>query len=220
MTATHWLPRAGLLLSGVFALAWSAAHWLVPGVGGLPEDVVREAPLHAFAYYAHSVPGSVAMLAGALQLAWLPRPAAGAPRARLHRSVGRIYGIAALLLGVLGFAIAGGATGGYASHFAFRVLAVSILVTTLLAWHRIRRGQVEAHVEWITRSYAFLFTFVTFRIWLVVLPGGLSDPEVFTAAAWWSGFSNLAAAEFINTRRRHARLAASHAASQRGRALA
>jgi len=199
----------GLGLGAVFAVAWSAAHWLIPGVGGLPAEVVREAPLFAVAYYAHSLPGTIAMVTGAIQFTLLRDPRRRLPpkRLRLHRLIGRTYVSAALAVGMLGFGISDGATGGFASHFAFRILAVSIIVTTGLGWHRIRRGCVESHLEWMTRSYAFLFTFVMFRFWLVVLPGGLTDPEVFTAAAWWSGFSNLVAAEMINTRRRSTRLA-------------
>jgi uncharacterized membrane protein len=205
--------RAALLLGGAFAVAWSAAHWLIPGVGGLPDEVARRAPLLAAAYDIHSRPGTVAMVAGALQFALLRGGGDLLPARRaLHRTLGRVYAVAALALGGLGFAIAGRATGGYASHFAFRVLAVSIVATTLLGWYRIRCGRVESHVEWMTRSYAFVFTFVGFRVWLVLLPGGLSDPEVFTAAAWWTGFTHLAAAEIVNARRRAARLALGGAA--------
>lgn len=193
----------GLAVGAALAVAWSAAHLLMPGVGRQPADLGATSYAYALAYYGHSIPGTIAMVAGATQFTLLSQRRSGRQTRRgVHVWLGRAYVASALLLGVLGFVIADRATGGFASHFGFRLLAILIVVTTSVGWLRIRQHDWRSHVEWMTRSYALVFAFATFRFWLLVFPDGLINPESYTAAGWWTLLSNLTVAEMINGRRR------------------
>jgi hypothetical protein len=197
---------AWFVAGAVFAIGWSAFHLVRAAAAGWTIHGAPEPWLYTVAYYAHTVPGTLALAAGAAQFALLRAP--GAPHAparpRLHAWLGRFYALNALLLGALGFAIGARAWGGFASRFGFQLLGALTVLTTLLAWRRIRQRDPASHAEWMTRSYALLLAFVTFRIWLLVFPDGLTNPESYTAAGWWTLLTNLAAAEAVNARRRSA----------------
>ena len=106
---------------------------------------------------AHILGGSIALLAGPFQL-W-----SGLRRRlpRLHRSLGYTY-------------IAGVALGASASFYltfhtkpdfglALFVLAVTWWITIAMAYAAVRNGRLDAHREWMIRSYIVTFAFVSYR---------------------------------------------------------
>ncbi|MDR4947012.1 DUF2306 domain-containing protein [Neobacillus cucumis] len=115
-------------------------------------------------FFPHIILGILALLIGAYQLT---------NRSRLnrerHRLLGRIYGFAILINVLLVPYIAMYATGGIPSTIAFLVLDIFWLMTTATAIIYIRRKNITRHREWILRSYAVTFVFVTFRIFLLMI---------------------------------------------------
>ena len=77
-----------------------------------------------------------------------------------------MYVLAVLFGAVAGFALAPHSFGGWVAHAGFGLLAVCWLGATLNAYRHIRRGEVNAHRNWMIRSYALTLAAVTLRIWL------------------------------------------------------
>lgn len=117
---------------------------------------------------------------------------------RLHRILGRIYLLSVLVSVVAGFYLAFSALGGLPGRSGFGLLAVVWLVTGTMAYRRIRRGDVQAHHEWMIRNYALTFSAVTLRLWLPLLAAlGYDFPESYPTVAWLAWVPNLLVAELI-----------------------
>jgi len=133
----------------------------------------------------HITGGIIALTVGVFQL-WL-----GLTKrvALLHRALGKLY------VGV----IAAGSAGGF--YLALTIsanppyaaglftLCVAWVVTTSMAVLAIRRRNVPQHREWMMRSYAVTFAFVTFRFGVDLLVSrGLaaSDAQGIMAWACWA----------------------------------
>lgn len=115
-------------------------------------------------FFPHILLGVFALLIGTYQLTNNSRQ-----NRRRHRLLGRIYGFAILLNVLVVPYIALYATGGIPSTIAFLALDVFWLLTTATAIIYIRRKNVTKHREWMLRSYAVTFVFVTFRIFLLII---------------------------------------------------
>jgi len=74
-----------------------------------------------------------------------------------------------LAAGVGGLLLAPPSQGGPLAHLGFAALAVALLLTSTMGYVAIRQQRVAAHRAWMTRSYALIFTAVTFRAWLGIL---------------------------------------------------
>jgi uncharacterized membrane protein len=124
---------------------------------------------------------------------------------RVHRVVGRVYVVAVLATGVGGLLLAPSTYTGRLAGLAFALLGVGTLGSTAMAFVAIRRRQVERHREWMTRSYAFIFTGVTFRLGVFLLPVlGFSFDTGYVVSAWIAWPVNLAVAEVLLRRGRRA----------------
>src|SRR5439155_14568654 len=81
--------------------------------------------------------------------------------------------------------------------------AVLLITTSVIAYVHIRRRMVARHRAWMTRSYALIFSAVTFRLWVSGLSAvGLPFTLVYGSGAWLSWMINLAVAELLITRLR------------------
>lgn len=107
----------------------------------------------------HMIGGTFALLLGPLQFwKWL--------RTRyitLHRLLGKIYiigtiiaGISALRLSLISYCIS--------CRISLFILAVLVLFTTSAAWWCIKNRNVEAHRQFMVRSYVCVLAFVLVRI--------------------------------------------------------
>ncbi|WP_431676566.1 DUF2306 domain-containing protein [Kitasatospora sp. KL5] len=127
---------------------------------------------------------------------WQFLPRLRARRPALHRWTGRVYVPAAAATGVGGLLLV---PVGLYPPFApagFAVLAVLTLVSTGAAVVAVLRGRVALHRTWMVRSYALVFTGVTFRLWLAVLTGaGVSFEHAYVPGAWIGWLLNLLVAE-------------------------
>jgi hypothetical protein len=92
---------------------------------------------------------------------------------------------------------------GTVSDIAFAMLALGVLLTTTVAFVRIRGGNVQSHREWMTRSYALVFAAITLRLYLPLLEAAFGEHDGYAIVAWACWVPNLAFAEwFIRSRLR------------------
>jgi uncharacterized membrane protein len=129
----------------------------------------------------HVAGGVIALTAGLTQL-WLGltnRVAA------LHRALGKLY-VGVIIVGsIAGFYLSLTIPGNppYAAGLFF--LCVAWVVTTTMAVLAIRRRNLPQHREWMMRSYAVTFAFVTFRIGVDALTSqGLSPGDAQAIMGW------------------------------------
>lgn len=142
--------------------------------------------------YPHAFFGGVALLVGAFQF----RQSILRRRPRIHRILGTIYVASALLTGAAGLYMAFFAYGGAITRLGFGSLAVVLLITTSLAYAKIRKRDVALHREWMLRSYALIFAAVTLRIELPILVAAFGAFEpAYRVVAWSCWVPNLLWAE-------------------------
>lgn len=118
--------------------------------------------LYQVGFYSHVIGGGIALMTGAFQFF----PKFRIKRITWHRFLGRIYVIACAWGGISGLGIALYATGGALAKVGFTSLALFWLYTTSMAYRTIKKGDVQAHREWMLRSFALTFAAVTLRLQL------------------------------------------------------
>ena len=176
-----------LLVAG-YAIAITLAAGIRPP---LVRDLMATWPVAATA---HFLGGAVALITGAFQvnsrlraryLAW-------------HRISGRVYVLAVGVGGIAGFALALDSFAGPVARVGFGLLAVSWLVTTAMAYVRIRQRDITSHRAWMIRSYALTLAAVTLRIYLPAsLMSGIDFRVAYPAIAWLCWVPNLVVAEWL-----------------------
>jgi hypothetical protein len=176
-----------------------------PALARLPEPADK--PWHFPMLVAHILFGSVALLAGCLQI-W---PWLRARHPRVHRWSGRMYLFAGVFpAGVAVLGVAPWSSSGFVSSVGNTLLAVLWLLTGIAGWRAARARQYARHRMWMIRSYALTTSIVLNRVWVVVaavalqpaLDGtfGGSEAALFTSAAqiavWCSWVVNLLVAQW------------------------
>jgi uncharacterized membrane protein len=133
----------------------------------------------------HIAGGVAALTVGLVQL-WLGLTnRTAAP----HRALGKLY-VAVIAVGSIGgfyLALTIPSNAPYAAGLFF--LCVAWVVTTSMAVFAIKRRNVPQHREWMMRSYAVTFAFVTFRFGVDALTSqGMqpSDAQAIMAWACWA----------------------------------
>ena len=146
-------------------------------------------------FYTHISFGGLALLVGWSQFSKKLR----ARRLGLHKALGKIYVISALMSSISGFYIAVFATGGIVSQVGFGTLAVLWLSATSIAYLTIRNKEVERHQNWMIRSYALCFAAVMLRLWLPLLTGAFEMEFIsaYRMVAWLCWVPNLLVAELL-----------------------
>jgi uncharacterized membrane protein len=195
--ASHRIPRWWWVAAplALFVVGYSLRYVIVGEAAYVPElrASFKARPL---AINAHTLFGPIALTLGLIQLLPAMRRAA---RWKAHRIIGRVYGVAAIILACAGLYLAAYSAGGMITHIGFGLLALGVLVTVSRGYWSIRRRDVIAHREWMLRSYALIFGAVTLRLWLPLLI--IAHQGDFLAAyrwvAWVSWVPNLLWAEWI-----------------------
>jgi uncharacterized membrane protein len=181
-----------LVLSTLIALYGMA--YVVFGERVFPPDLAESFRSHLWAIYGHAFFSAIALFIGPLQF---HRDLLSRRRA-LHRILGKVYVIAAILgAGFSGFYLALYSFGGWVTHAGFGLLSIATTVTTFVAYLKIKDRKVAQHREWMIRSYSLIFAAVTLRIWLPLLIfwfNGNFRPA-YLLVAWLSWVPNLVAAE-------------------------
>lgn len=163
--------------------------WLVK------KDKVHDA-VWSTALYVHVIGSLLAVLIGPIQFI----PSFRNAYMNVHRMLGKTYVISILGLGVpTGFYMAMYANGGKWAIVSFTILSTLWLITTYIAYAKVRQKAIPSHKNWMIRSYAITFAAVTLRFWTATLS---VDFEVemdttIVAAAWLAWIPNLLVAECI-----------------------
>ena len=156
----------------------------------------------------HIAGGMGALLAGPWQFSRKLRARA----LNLHRWMGRFYLLEVALGSVAGFAMAVVSEGGLPTHFGFGILAGLWFFTGLQAYRMVRKGNIEAHRQWMIRNFALTFAAVTLRVQLPFMLAALHWPFLrsYITVSWLCWVPNLLIAEWMV--RRRARLPAQNPA--------
>jgi len=104
----------------------------------------------------HTLAGTFALLAGPLQFSTRFRQR----HLQLHRLLGRIYVVSVFVGSFTGIALAWGRPGLPGTSMQ----AVAWMVCTTAAFMTARNRQIAVHRQWMARSYAVTFTFVSSRV--------------------------------------------------------
>ncbi len=104
----------------------------------------------------HTLSGVFALLAGPLQFSSRFRER----HLRIHRVVGRIYVVCVFIGAFTGIALASGRPGLPGTSMQ----AAAWIVCTTAAFITARNRQIVQHRQWMARSYAVTFTFVSSRV--------------------------------------------------------
>jgi uncharacterized membrane protein len=195
-------------------LLWLLAAFLAAGIGlrtfyvvvfsgsrfGLlntkPEALLND-PLWNTGFHIHILFGAVALLIGWLQFNARLRD----KYLRLHRNIGKVYVISALLSAAAGMALGFVATGGPVAATGFIGLGIAWFSTTLAAYLVIRKKQILRHQKLMIYSYALCFAAVTLRLYLPLLTFLFDDfHTAYRIVAWLCWIPNLSAAWWLNIR--------------------
>ena len=135
----------------------------------------------------HVFGGLVAIVAGLVQV-WLGLTnRIGA----LHRNLGKVY-VAGIAVGsVGGFYVAFTIPPGALVYQAgLTMLCVAWVLTTGMALRAVRNRRIDQHREWMLRSYAVTFAFITYRLGENILRSVLDQPnppgidDIATLMSW------------------------------------
>ena len=104
----------------------------------------------------HTVAGTLALVIGPLNFSSRLRQR----RLRLHRILGRVYVVSVFVGSFTGIALAAGRPGLPGTSMQ----ATAWMVCTTAAFITARNRQITQHRQWMARSYAVTFTFVSSRV--------------------------------------------------------
>jgi hypothetical protein len=184
---TWWLIAAVCGVYGLWAVGSGVAEAaFVLGIAS--EEKQRAVPL---VFAIHAFTGGVALLAGPLQF----HP--GVRRLRsVHRGIGLTYVVAAWFASVAG--------GIDAASFHVTPVAKLVFILTAAAWFAFttaalvhaRARRLQAHREWMVRSFSLTCFAVTFSLWVPIFARTPLAPSIaYPFALILSGVLNLAVAE-------------------------
>lgn len=146
--------------AGSYGMFWTRREWLWTHIGG----------------------GLLTIVLGALQ--FLPQIRRGYPR--LHRWMGRSFlsGMLIACVGAVGLILTSPAPDSI--RIAFGATALAWLVTALLGYTAIRRGQVTVHRQWMIGCYLVTLAPITFRA-MIRIPGmmEIASPMVMIPTLLW-----------------------------------
>ncbi|WP_206922619.1 DUF2306 domain-containing protein [Alicyclobacillus suci] len=146
----------------------------------------------------HVISSSCTMLLGLVGLLRRPLPRFR----RIHRANGYIYIVAVCIAALSAGYLAPQATGGEWTSFGFNVFEAVWVITTAIAYIKIRQQQRRAHVVWMLRSYSLAYFNTGIHLWFMILHRAFSIPYdvAYTSSVWLAGPTVLLLAEWVNWR--------------------
>ncbi|MCX6048436.1 MAG: DUF2306 domain-containing protein [Chloroflexi bacterium] len=115
----------------------------------------------------------------------------------VHRWLGRLYLLGNLLGGVAGIYMATYAYTGGTTSVAFALLGILWLATGLMAFVRIRAGNVHEHRRWMVRNFALTLAGVMLRLQTLFLAMAFGFEVGYMIVAWSCWVPNLLVAEWF-----------------------
>ena len=154
--------------------------------------------LWSIGFNGHIIFGGLALLVGWIQFSKKLR----IKQIKLHRFVGYVYVMAAIISGICGVYIAFFATGGWISSMGFICLGIIWLSSTGYAFLLIKKTKINAHERMMIFSYAACFAAVTLRIWLPMLIALFGEfVPAYRVVAWLCWVPNIIVAALIVRRK-------------------
>lgn len=145
-------------------------------------------------FYLHITLGAIALLIGWTQFSEKLR----INKLNLHRLIGKVYVLAALISAAAAIYIAQYATGGIVASLGFICLGITWFYTTISAYLEIKKGHIDEHQKMMVYSYAACFSAVTLRIYLPFLVMIFHDfIKAYLLVAWLCWIPNLIVAWFL-----------------------
>ena len=142
--------------------------------------------------YTHIAGGMLALIAGLPQLSAPLRKRS----ISTHRWVGKLYVCAVFVTAVGALVVVPFTYGGWIPALGLTILALLCLSTTFQGIRYIYQKNVYQHQRWMLRSYALIFSSVTFRIILLMTPLlGVKFLTTYHIATWFSWIINLTVVE-------------------------
>ena len=142
------------------------------------------------AYYAHVLIAAIILLIGFFQV----HPTFGLRWRKTHRLLGKIY-----VGGILFFSAPGGLimsmfiNRGPVVQASFLIQCSLWFIFTWLAYVRIRHRDIQAHRQWMLRSFALTLAAITLRVYVFFGSWSfdLAHPTAYATIAWLSWVPNL-----------------------------
>ena len=193
------------------AVAVTIGLWAVIIVNSLPyfsfrrdltflqeKGALADNPLWRRCFYGH-VLGAIVCAVTAPFLFW---DRLRVRRPRMHRWLGRLYGVSVLgWAGPAGLVLALYAKGGLAGQSGFLLLGLLWWGTTARGVQTIVAGRVAEHRRWMIRSYALALSAVSFRVFQTgFFLAGLSDGPNYVLSLWLSLATSLVGGELVARR--------------------
>jgi hypothetical protein len=202
-TVIRWIGWAAFL-AGALLITESSLRDFSPGGEGIfieQKGEIGRQPLWKGCLHVHVAAGLLCLLSVLPQFSRkLLRRIPG-----LHRWCGRIYAASVLFVVCpTGIYLAFFAKGGFAGQAGFLLLGAATFHTTLRGVTAMIGGSrdLAAHREWMTRSFAFAASAITFRIYhFAFFLGGMAADTNYVTSLWLSILGNAAVAELVLRRR-------------------
>ncbi|WP_299124757.1 DUF2306 domain-containing protein [uncultured Tenacibaculum sp.] len=158
-----------------------------------PQEVL-DSIIYKISFFVHITFGGIALLIGWIQFSEKIRK----KYIKLHRIIGKIYVGSIFIAGPVGFYIGFFARGGLPTEIGFTFGALIWIVATYMGYKTIRKGNIEAHKEYMTYSYAGTFAAVTLRFWLPLLISTTRNFDLsYGISVWLSWIPNIFVAYLI-----------------------
>ncbi|WP_276503500.1 DUF2306 domain-containing protein [Terrimonas pollutisoli] len=194
---TKKIPKILVAVLAILVGLYPAIYFFINRKFGLLQsksEALLANPFWNIEFYSHIIFGGLALLVGWTQFSAKLR----ARNLKLHRQVGKVYVVCALISAMAGIYIALYATGGMIPSVGFMSLGAVWFYTTLRAYMEIRKGRVDEHQKMMIYSYAACFSAVTLRIYLPILTSLFQDfTKAYMVVAWLCWIPNIIVAFFI-----------------------
>ncbi len=164
----------------------------------LKSQAVLNSRVWYYFLYTHIISGGIAILIGWIQF----NKTMQTNHVNLHRTIGKIYVISALICSISGLYIGFFATGGLIAAAGFMSVACVYFYTTLQGFLTIKKGQILGHQNFMTYSYAVCLAAVSLRISTpIAYLLGFDYIASYQFIAWSAWVPNLMIAYWINKNR-------------------
>lgn len=164
------------------------------GIEETKSDVLLSNTLYRIGFYTHIIFAAIALLVGWVQFSSKIRNR----NLRLHRVIGKLYIITALLGSMGGICIGFSSTGGLVPATGFISLGLVWFYSTLRGYLTILDKKIEQHQRIMIYSYACCFAGVTLRAYLPFLIMYFGDfISAYKVVAWLCWVPNLVGANLI-----------------------
>lgn len=150
-----------------------------------------------FSFHTHIIFGGIALSIGWTQFSKTFQ----IKKKNVHRTIGKVYIISALISAIASIFISFYATGGIIPFLGFILLGIIWFYSTFMGYFYIKSEEIELHQKMMIYSYACCFSGVTLRIWLPILLVFIDKfNTAYSIVAWLSWIPNVIIAYIINNK--------------------